>query len=81
MLVTEKVKLHSGPLFKKLVKFAPPPAKDLKHEYSDLELTIELVDDTDAAIDHINKYSSSHTESIITNNNETAAKFMKNVDR
>lgn len=80
MLEKEKVTLNSGPLFQKLIKFAPPLAKDLKHEYSDLELTIELVDDAEAAIEHINKYSSSHTDSIITNNRDTALKFMKNID-
>lgn len=80
MLEKEKVVLNSGPLFNKLIKFAPPVAKNLKHEYSDLELTIELVENVDAAINHINKYGSSHTESIITNNPDTAAKFMKNID-
>ncbi len=81
MLEKENVALNSGPLFKKLVKFAPPLAKNLKHEYSDLALTIELVEDVDGAIEHINKYGSSHTESIVTNNSDIAAKFMKNVDR
>merc|ERR1719468_1134704 len=80
MLEKEKVTLYSGPLFNKLIKFAPPLAKNLKHEYSELALTIELVDDVESAIDHINKYGSSHTESIITNNNDTAVKFMKNID-
>lgn len=80
MLENEHVKLNSGPLFQKLVKFAPPPAKDMRTEFSDLELTIELVDDLDAAIEHINKYGSSHTESIITTSDEAAEKFMKNVD-
>lgn len=81
MLEKEKVTLYSGPLFNKLIKFAPPLAKNLKHEYSELALTIELVDDVESAIDHINKHGSSHTESIITNNGDTAAKFMKNIDR
>lgn len=80
MLEKENVVLNSGPLFKKLIKFAPPLAKSLKHEYSGLALTIELVDDLDSAIEHINKYGSHHTESIITNNKSTAEKFMKNVD-
>lgn len=80
MLEKERVTLNSGPLFQKLIKFAPPLAKNLKHEYSDLELTIELVDDVDHAIQHINKYGSSHTESIITSNSNTANKFMRNID-
>lgn len=80
MLQREKVKINSGPLFHKLIKFAPPLATSLAHEYSDLELTIELVESIDDAISHINKYGSNHTDSIITNNPNNASKFMKNVD-
>ena len=68
MLENENVKLRSGPLLYKSIKFAPELAKNLKHEYSDLELTIELVDDVESAIKHINNYGSNHTESIVTSN-------------
>jgi gamma-glutamyl phosphate reductase len=68
MLERENVILYSGQLLHKSIKFAPPLAKDLRHEYSDLEVTIELVNDVDAAIEHINKYGSNHTDSIITRN-------------
>ena len=67
-LQAEDVKLNSGPLLHKTIKFAPPLAHKLNHEYSDLELTVELVDDVDTAIKHINKYGSNHTEAIITKN-------------
>ena len=66
MLQTENVKLFSGPLLHKTIKFAPPLATKLNNEYSDLELTVELVSDVNGAIEHINKYGSSHTDSIIT---------------
>ena len=79
-LENEHVKINSGPLLHRSLKFSPPMATELKHEYSDLELTIELVEDVNAAIGHINKYGSGHTESIVTKNMETAGKFMKNVD-
>jgi len=42
MLKKENVKISCGPQFHQELKFAPPLAKSLKHEYSDLELTIEL---------------------------------------
>ena len=42
MLKRENVKINCGPQFHQTLKFAPPLAKSLKHEYSDLELTIEL---------------------------------------
>ena len=79
-LEKENVKINSGPLLHKSIKFAPPMAKELNHEYSDLELTIELVDDVNAAVEHINKYGSNHTESIVTSDEDTAACFLKNVD-
>ncbi len=42
MLKKENVKISCGPQLHQELKFAPPLAKSLKHEYSDLELTIEL---------------------------------------
>lgn len=68
ILEKEHVRLYSGPALYRALKFAPPEAKELKHEYSDLELTIELVDSVDAAVQHINKYGSNHTDAIITKN-------------
>lgn len=68
LFAKEKVKLHSGPKLFNAIKFAPPLAKNLRHEYSDLELTIELVDDIDQAIEHINTFGSSHTDTIVTTN-------------
>ncbi len=68
VLEKNNVKLYSGPVLHKAIKFAPPLAKQMNHEYSDLELTIELVDNVNAAVEHINKFGSSHTDSIITKN-------------
>jgi len=48
--------------------FGPIPASTLKKEYSELECAIELVDDVDDAIKHIECHGSSHTDSIITDN-------------
>jgi len=50
------------------------------HEYLDYEVSIKFVDNVDEAINHINKYGSGHTESIITENMETAEYFMNKVD-
>ena len=51
-----------------------------KHEYGTLELTLELVNGLDQAIDHIHKYGSSHTESIVTENQSLACQFLLRVD-
>ena len=46
----------------------------------DLILSIKIVDDLEEAITHIQKYSSKHTDGIITENSHTANKFMNVVD-
>ncbi len=54
--------------------------EDWKTEYLDLILSIKIVDDLEAAITHIQKYSSKHTDGIITENSNTANRFMNVVD-
>jgi len=54
--------------------------EDWETEYLDLILSIKIVDDLEEAISHIQKYSSKHTEGIITENSNTANKFMNVVD-
>ena len=54
--------------------------EDWKTEYLDLILSIKIVDDLEEAITHIQKYSSKHTDGIITENPHTANKFMNVVD-
>ena len=54
--------------------------EDWETEYLDLILSIKIVDDLEEAIIHIQKYSSKHTDGIITENSNTANKFMNVVD-
>jgi len=54
--------------------------EDWETEYLDLILSIKIVDDLEEAITHIQKYSSKHTDGIITENSNTANKFMNIVD-
>ena len=54
--------------------------EDWQTEYLDLILSIKIVDDLDEAITHIQKFSSKHTDGIITENLNTANKFMNVVD-
>ncbi|MGJ7044594.1 glutamate-5-semialdehyde dehydrogenase [Thermoanaerobacterium thermosulfurigenes] len=53
---------------------------DWKTEYLDLILAVKVVESIDEAINHIAKYSSGHSESIITENYTNAMKFLKSVD-
>ncbi|MCQ9199554.1 MAG: glutamate-5-semialdehyde dehydrogenase [Prochlorococcus marinus CUG1437] len=54
--------------------------EDWGTEYLDLILSIKIVDDLEEAIKHIQKYSSKHTDGIITENSNSANKFMNVVD-
>ena len=53
---------------------------DWYEEYLAAILSIRIVADIDAAIDHINRYGSAHTESIVTENYSRARRFMTLVD-
>lgn len=53
---------------------------DWATEYNDLILSVKIVDDVDAAIAHINKYSSEHSDAIITRDADNAAKFEQRID-
>lgn len=55
-------------------------AEDWGTEYLDYIISVKSVSDIDDAICHINKYNTSHSESIITNNYDHAQKFLNEVD-
>ena len=54
--------------------------KDWKTEYLDKIISVKIVDGVNAAVEHINNFSSGHTESIITENNSTFQRFYNNID-
>lgn len=54
--------------------------EDWHHEYSDKVLSWKVVGSLEEAIEHINTYSSGHTESIITENKNNAVIFMNTID-
>jgi glutamate-5-semialdehyde dehydrogenase len=58
----------------------PATEQDWYTEYLDAIIAARVVDGVDAAIEHIGKYGSSHTESIITANGTTAEHFLERVD-
>lgn len=72
------VALSGGPVAAE--RLGLPAAATLSHEYSDLAATVEIVPDVDAAIDHIHRYGSGHTESIVTEDAATAEHFLSRVD-
>ncbi len=53
---------------------------DWGREYLDLVLSVKVVDDLDAAIEHVQRYSSGHTEAIVTRDLDAARRFTREVD-
>lgn len=58
----------------------PVTQEDFETEYLDLEIAVRVVDDLDAALEHIRTYSTGHTESIITSDAASADRFLAEVD-
>ena len=53
--------------------------KDWSTEYLSSTVSVKCVESLENAVEHINKYGTMHTDSIITKNKKTAYKFLKNV--
>ena len=53
--------------------------EDWRTEYLDAIISIAAVDGVDGAIEHIEKYGSGHTDAIVTENGDTAERFLKGV--
>jgi len=58
----------------------PATEDDWSTEYMSLDLAVKVVADLDEAMDHIHRYSTHHTESIITNDLARAERFLAEVD-
>ncbi|MGC9329232.1 MAG: glutamate-5-semialdehyde dehydrogenase, partial [Candidatus Hinthialibacter sp.] len=58
----------------------PALEDDWKTEYLDLIISIKIVDSLDEALDHIDRYSSRHTDAIVTSDYAAAQRFLREVD-
>ena len=65
---------------RQLVLVGEATDEDFATEFLDLKLSIAVVPSLDAAIDHVNRYGSGHTEAICTRDLEAARRFTKEVD-
>ena len=61
-------------------RVSPVTDDDYGCEFLDLIMSVRVVDDLDAAIDHVQRYSSGHTEAIVTTDIATARRFQHEVD-
>lgn len=53
---------------------------DWNNEYLDLDIAVKVVDDLDGALEHIRKYSTGHTEAIITSSLKCSERFIAEID-
>ncbi|WP_240632495.1 MULTISPECIES: glutamate-5-semialdehyde dehydrogenase [Cryobacterium] len=75
------VTIHGDAAVRALYPAAVPATdEDWATEYMSLDLSVKVVADLDAAIAHIRRYSTGHTESIITNDIVNAERFLNEVD-
>jgi len=74
-------KIYGDRILKKYYKgkLYPATEKNWKTEYLASAVSVKIVKNSDEAINHINKYGTMHTDSIITKNKKTAEHFLKNV--
>ncbi len=79
-LEAKGVRLRGCERTRAVIVCEPATDDDWGAEYLDLVLAIKVVDGLDAAIDHINRYSSGHTDAIVTADKDKAERFMALVD-
>jgi len=79
-LEAKGVRLRGCPRTRDAIVCEPATDDDWATEYLDLVLAIKVVDGLDDAIDHINRYSSGHTDAIVTADKDKAERFMALVD-
>ena len=80
-LEDENCKIYGDNILRKHYKgkIYPAKEKDWSTEYLKAAVSVKVVKSYDEAINHINKYGTMHTDSIITKNKNIANKFLNNV--
>ncbi len=80
-LQSEGVAIHGDDMVAGLVpNVIPATEEDWAAEYLGLEIAVKVVDTLDDALEHIRRYSTGHTESIITTDSRNAERFLAEVD-
>ena len=79
-LTQRQVTLYGDATTRQYLDIAAATETDWSTEYSDLILSIKIVNSVTEAIDHINTYGSRHTDAIVTQDTATAEIFLNQVD-
>lgn len=79
-LVEAGVTIHGCEKTQKIIECVAATEADWSTEYYSLDLSVKVVANLDEALQHIHKYSTHHTESILTNDMANAERFLNEVD-
>lgn len=80
-LIDSGVTVHADEATARLVDGTVPATDaDFGHEYLSMDVAVAVVDSLDAAIEHIRRHSTHHTDAIITNDMVSAERFLGEVD-
>ncbi|WP_404811418.1 glutamate-5-semialdehyde dehydrogenase [Gemmobacter serpentinus] len=79
-LLAAGVEVRADGELAKIPGTVPAQPDDFGREFLDMIIAVKLVDGVDGAIRHIRQYGSQHTESILTENDATAARFFERLD-
>jgi len=80
MMEKEGVELRGCEITLEYIDIKPATEEDWHTEYLDKILSIRVVDNLEDAIEHIEKYGSGHSDSIVTDNYKAAEEFLNRVD-
>lgn len=79
-LAAKNVELRGDQRTREIITAEVATEEDWGAEYLDYILAVKVVSGVEEAISHINEYSSQHTETILTRNEETARRFLTSLD-
>lgn len=79
-LEAKNVEIRGDESVRSVISCKEATEEDFAAEYLDLIISMKTVSDVDEAIEHINKYTTHHSEAILTENTENAQKFQKGID-
>ena len=79
-LKARNVEIRGDESARKVIDCTPATEEDFSTEYLDLIISLKTVSGIDEAIEHINRCTTHHSESILTASDENASRFLKEID-
>lgn len=76
----KRVEIRGCEVTQRIIPCTPASEDDWATEYLDLVVSVKVVDGVDEAIEHIRRYSTKHSDAILTENYTNAMKFLSSVD-